>query len=93
MMRMRTICYAAALSFFISPCAAHEWAGKSEGKPHSLKAFVVAERTIEMRALTRRAHADTELQRAHVRESINMSGVYPGYPQPAMVTIDFRIKF
>lgn len=93
MMRVRTISMAAALTLCATHSAAHEWAGKSEAKPRSITAFVLAERTIEMRALTRRAQADTPLLRSQLEESIEMDGVYPGYPQPAMVTIDFRVKF
>lgn len=93
MMRVRTISIAAALTLCATNSAAHEWAGQSEAKPRSIAAFVVAEQKIEMRALTRRAQADTPLRREQLEESIEMNGVYPGYPQPAMVTIDFRVKF
>ena len=62
-------------------------------KPKPVAAFSVAAKRVEMLAVTRRARADTPLRRAHLHESRNMSKVIPGYPQPAFVTIDFRIKF
>ncbi len=62
-------------------------------KPKPVAAFSVAAKRVEMLAVTRRARADTPLRRAHLHESRNMSKVIPGYPQPAFVTVDFRIKF
>lgn len=62
-------------------------------KPRVVKAFSIAQRPIEMRAATRRATADTPLQRARMEEAIDMKGVYPGYPQPALVTIGLAVRF
>ncbi len=62
-------------------------------KPRTIKAFSVAERSIEMRAVTRRAAADTPLGRTRMEEAIDMKGVYPGYPQPALVTIGVAVRF
>lgn len=70
-----------------------EFSREYAAKPKTIKAFSLAERSIEMRAITRRAQADTPILRARLEESIEMSGVYPGYPQPALVTIDLSLKF
>lgn len=58
-----------------------------------MAAFSIAAKRVEMLAVTRRARADTALRRDHMEECINMSKVVPGYPQPAFVSVDFRIKF
>ncbi len=62
-------------------------------KPKSVASLFVASQRIEMIAVTRKARADTPLRRAHLYESEAMSKVLPGYPQPAFVSIDFRINF
>jgi hypothetical protein len=62
-------------------------------KPRAVAAIAVASQRIEMMAVTRRARADTPLRRAHIHESEAMAKVMPGYPQPAFVSIDFRINF
>ncbi|WP_375202140.1 hypothetical protein [Hyphococcus sp.] len=64
-----------------------------QAKPRPVAAFSVAAKRVEMLAVTRRARADTDLRRAHLNDCRNMSKVIPGYPQPAFVTVDFRIKF
>lgn len=92
-MGARTIVLTTAAALCAAPAAAHEWAGKGQAKPREITAFSVADRTIEMRAVTWRARADTMLGRAHYEESRNMRKVYPGYPQPAYVTLDFRVRF
>lgn len=100
-MRVRTIFLASAMAFCATSAfsqdlereEAYELSGEYAAKPKTIRAFSLAERSIEMRAVTRRAQADTSLRRAHLEESIEMSGVYPGYPQPAFVTIDFSLKF
>jgi PhoPQ-activated pathogenicity-related protein len=62
-------------------------------KPHAVAVISVARQRIEMIAVTRRARADTPLRRAHLYECEAMAKVMPGYPQPAFVSIDFRVNF
>lgn len=62
-------------------------------QPRPVAGFSFAAKRVEMLAVTRRARADTPLRRSHLYESRNMSKVYPGYPQPAFVSVDFRLKF
>jgi hypothetical protein len=62
-------------------------------EPRALAAFSVAAKRVEVAAVTRRARADTPLRREHLEESLNMAKVMPGYPQPAFVSLDFRLKF
>ena len=62
-------------------------------KPRPVASFVLADRRVEMLAVTRLARADTERRRAHLNESENMAKVMPGYPQPAFVSVDLRLNF
>lgn len=62
-------------------------------EPRPVAAFAFAARRVEMLAVTRRARADTALRRAHLDECQSMAKVFPGYPQPAFVSLDFRVRF
>ncbi|WP_425410194.1 hypothetical protein [Hyphococcus sp.] len=62
-------------------------------KPRTVASLKLANARVEMMAVTRRARADTVRRRAHLDESRNMAKVMPGYPQPAFVSVDFRVKF
>jgi hypothetical protein len=62
-------------------------------KPRPVASFVLAERRIDMLAVTRLARADTARRRAHLYESEAMAKVMPGYPQPAFVSLDLRLNF
>ncbi|MFC2950911.1 hypothetical protein ACFOOP_03170 [Marinicaulis aureus] len=62
-------------------------------QPRPVAGFSLAAKRVEMVAVTQRARADTPLRRAHLYESRSMSKVFPGYPQPAFVSVDFRLKF
>lgn len=62
-------------------------------KPRAVASLKVANRHVEMLAVTWRARADTPLERAHLDECRNMAKIMPGYPQPAFVSVDFRVEF
>ena len=62
-------------------------------KPKAVAAFHLAAKRVEMVAVTKRARADTPLRRAQLDESEDMAKFLPGYPQPAFVSVDIRIKF
>ena len=93
MMRIRTSFLAGIAACYAAPALGQEVVSEKAPKPRTIKAFSLADQSIELRAVTRRAQADTDLRRAQLEESIDMGGVYPGYPQPAFVTIDFRVRF
>ncbi|WDI32453.1 hypothetical protein PUV54_04500 [Hyphococcus flavus] len=84
-----------SLSLWASPATANDLRHQTpyNAKPKALAALNLADRRIEMLAVTRRARADTVFRRAHLDECRNMSKVMPGYPQPAFVSFDFRLKF
>lgn len=88
-----TLCATPVLAQDLQREEALEFHAEYAAKPKTLRAFSLAERSFEMRAVTRRAQADTAIRREHLEESIEMAGVYPGYPQPAFVTIDLSVKF
>lgn len=62
-------------------------------KPRPVASFVLADRRVEMLAVTRLARADTARRRAHLNDSEVMAKVMPGYPQPAFVSLDIRLNF
>lgn len=83
-------------AFWTTSAAAGGWLAHQtpyNSKPRAMAAFAFGEKRVEMVAVTRKARADTPLRRAHLNESANMSKVIPGYPQPAFVSVDFRLKF
>ena len=92
-MRVRNLTIAAALALQTAPAQGMELTTRKVPKSHSLATFSLAERDFEMRAVTRRARADTAIERAFHREAENMAKVMPGYPQPALVTIKLHLKF
>lgn len=61
--------------------------------PKKVAAFDVRDTSVEVIAVTRRARANTEFHRRYVDESLSMAKVYPGYPKPAYVSVDMRVKF
>ena len=61
--------------------------------PKTITAFDVNGQSVEIMAVTRRARADTEFLRDYVDDSASMSKVMPGYPQPAVVSVDLRFQF
>jgi len=65
----------------------------STRKSRSFIAFTVQDRPILLAAVTRRARADTDLRRHYLKERLVMGKVYPGYPQPPLITIDIRLQF
>ena len=61
--------------------------------PRAIKSFAVGDRHIEVAAVGRNSRADTLLRREHLDECRAMAKVMPGYPQPAFVSFDIRLKF
>lgn len=95
---MRTIFAIAAVLvvMWASPAAAGQKLDHQtsyNAKPKRVAAVTLAARRVEMMAVTRRARADTHIRRAYLHDSQNMSKVMPGYPQPAFVSVDLRVKF
>ncbi len=92
-MRMRKAALGAVLIFHASPTFAYFDEGVYAPQPRSVAAFSVGARHIEMLAVTQRARADTQLRQKYLEECRSMNKVFPGYPQPAIVSVDFRVKF
>lgn len=94
-MRSLIAIIAFSLILRVSPAAANDLRHQTpyDAKPRTIGALVLANKRVEMLAVTQRARADTILRRAHLDECRNMAKVMPGYPQPAFVSLDFRVKF
>ena len=91
-MAIRRTALTVVLTFHCAPALAFDYT-QTTPHPRALTAFAVGERQVEMLAVTRRARADTAIRRAHLDECKTMAKIMPGYPQPAIVSVDFRIKF
>ncbi len=62
-------------------------------KRRSFTAFTIQDKPVLFAAVTRRARADTQLRRDYMKERLAMGKVYPGYPQPPLITFDIRVQF
>lgn len=84
---------AALLSAFIfyAPPALAEMA--MTATPKAISNFEVADRAIEVLAVTRRARADTRFGEHYRRECEAMGKVLPGYRQPPLLSVDLRVHF
>lgn len=95
---MRAILTILAVVFVLwaSPAAAGDrlsYQTSYNAHPRAVAAFMLAQKRVEMVAMTRRARADTPLRRAHLGDCETMAKVMPGYPQPAFMSVDFRLNF
>ena len=95
-MRSTVTILAALFALVASPAAAGERLADRAptlAKPKEISTFSLGARRIDLMATTRGARADTPLSRAHLQESAAMAQVLPGYPQPAFVSVGFRVNF
>ncbi|MHA7871777.1 MAG: hypothetical protein ACX939_05440 [Hyphococcus sp.] len=90
---MRVMIGAIAAALWAQPAAALDDFSHTKTRPRAIAAFEFQERAIEIAAVTRRKRADTAIRRAYLEETLAMRRVYPGYPQPAFVTLDIRVPF
>ncbi|MEM8937099.1 MAG: hypothetical protein AAGC77_11890 [Pseudomonadota bacterium] len=90
---------AAGTALCASPATASDYvlgfsgyeAPASRGQP--ITAIRVDQHEFEVLAVTRKGRADTPLRRAHLDECRSMEKVLPGYPQPAFISVDLRVRF
>jgi|GEM_PF-1385082 len=96
-MLIKKIALAGACIFHAAPALAgsdtRSFATGRKPAPRPITALMLGEQRVEMLAVTARARADTKLRKDYLHESRSFSKVMPGYPQPAFVSVDFRIKF
>ncbi len=93
-MLIRKAALFAVFAFYGVPALAQQQAPQQlRSKPKVLTAFEVGAQPIEVMAVTRRARADTEFHRHYIDDCESMAKVYPGYPQPALVSFDVRFQF
>ena len=92
-MQKKAVIIASALAMQITPASALDELTHLTSKPRAIAAFEIQQRAIEISAVTRRKRADTLLRHAYLEECRAMGKVFPGYPQPAFVSFDIRVKF
>jgi len=92
-MRIKTAVLGGALLMTTTPAWGLDDLTHLNTEPRAIAAFEFRERAIEISAVTRRKRADTPVRRAYMEECRAMGKVLPGYPQPAFVSFDIRLKF
>ncbi len=81
------------LIFYAAPALADPQLIEPRRTPKKITTIEVRETAVEFVAVTRRARSNTEFHRRYVDESLAMNKVYPGYPKPAYVSFDLRVRF
>ncbi|MEX6632474.1 hypothetical protein [Hyphococcus lacteus] len=87
---------AIALVLGASPAAAGSKLDKKtpyQAKPRAIYSLDLTEHKIQVLAITKLARADTRLRREHLDDCETMAKIFPGYPQPALVSIDLSLRF
>lgn len=94
-MLIRKAALLGVLVFYAAPALAETNAlyETRRSTPKTLTAFAVGNQPVEVMAVTRRARADTRFHKTYLDDCESMSKVYPGYPQPALVSFDLRVRF
>lgn len=92
-MRVREAALAAALIFCAPQALANDYFGTRARQPRAITAVSLGERQIELVAVGQRARADTAIRRDYLEECQAMGKILPGYPQPAIMSLDIRVKF
>lgn len=92
-MLIRKAALAGALVFHAMPALAFDAEYHPSAKPRPLTAFDLGPRQVQIVAVTRRVRADTPIRQAHLEECRDMAKVFPGYPQPALVSFDLKVNF
>ena len=92
-MQRTQILLLAAFSNYAAPPAIggpHQMNGAG---PRPITEFSIANREVELLAVSQRGRADTPLRKDYLYECKSLGKAFPGYPQPAFMSVDFRVKF
>ncbi|MEM8770388.1 MAG: hypothetical protein AAGD92_01950 [Pseudomonadota bacterium] len=92
-MLIRKAALAGVLVFYAMPALAETNRQKTAPKPHTIVSFDVARQPVEIMAVSRGARADTRFHKSYLEECETMAKVMPGYPQPAIMSVDVRFSF
>ena len=92
-MLIRKFALAGAFFTYGMPALAQSDFSEFRAEPRPITALAVQGQKVEVYAVTARARADTAMRKDYYRECKSMAKVVPGYPQPAFVSVDFKIKF
>jgi len=69
------------------------FSGENNIAPKTLRTFTVNGQQLSVVAYGRNARADTQGRRDLMDEARAMDKVMPGYPQPPIMTVDFKLWF
>ncbi len=92
-MLLRKAALSSVLVFYAAPALADPQLIEPRRTPKTLTTIELRDTQVDVMAVTRRARADTEFHQRYVDESLAMNKVYPGYPKPAYVSFDLRVRF
>ena len=92
-MQRTQILLLAAFSNYAAPAAIAGPHLMTGAGPRPITEFAVANREIELLAVSQKSRADTPLRRDYLYECKSLGKAFPGYPQPAFVSFDLRVKF
>ena len=70
-----------------------KWMDSWDAKPRTVATFRAAKRAVFVKAASKRARGETAFARGHINECETMAKVMPGYPQPALLTVDVGLAF
>lgn len=93
LMLIRKLALAGAFFTYGMPALAQSDFSEFRAKPRPITTLAVQKQKVEVYAVTARARADTAMRKDYHRECKSMAKVAPGYPQPAFVSLDLRIRF
>ena len=92
-MLIRKLALAGVFCSYGVPALAQTDFSEFRAKPRPITAIAVQGQQVELYAVTARARADTRMRKDYHQECKSMAKVVPGYPQPAIVSLDLKIKF
>ena len=92
-MMIRKTALAGVLACIAGPAFADQQLVEPRRTPKKITSIEVRQTAVEFVAVTRRARADTEFHRRYIDESLALNKAYPGYPKPAYVSFDLRVRF
>lgn len=92
-MLIRKLALSSVLVLHALPALAEPGAREYRSKPKPITQFELRNQSFELLAVTRRARANTAFHRAYMDDCESMAKVFPGYPQPALLSLDVRVSF
>ena len=92
-MLLRTLALSAAFITYGAPAIANDFYTVRKSKPRKITSFDFSEREIEMLAVTPRARESVGYGPNAPLAIEHYDPQMPGYPKPAVVSVDLRVSF